>query len=145
MSSLLFQIVQEEKNAHVFASLNTEGCISSQQPFIANSSCGNNTQQTSHIEQAIQVRLHNVFLMHVFVSCHKLQKIFKQVFSLNLVISSEVISLNSIYLNHFQDTLQHCFVAVCSDIYIKQRQGTFLLTSSSIFSCFLMTHLPSIS
>lgn len=41
-------------------------------------------------------------------------------------LSFEVLLLRSIDLSHIHNSLRRCFVPVCSDIYIKERLGTFL-------------------
>lgn len=42
------------------------------------------------------------------------------------MLSFEVLLLHYIDLSHIHNTLHCCFVAVCSDVYIKEQLGTFL-------------------
>ncbi len=44
---------------------------------------------------------------------------------MKLMLSFEVLLLHYIDLSHIHNTLCCCFVAVCSDVYIKEQLGTF--------------------
>lgn len=65
-----------------------------------------------------------------------------------LMLSFEVLLLHYIDLSHIHSTLHFCFVAVCSDVYIKEQLGTFLyfpLLNGLVHLLLLSNDPPAIS